>query len=144
MKLGDANALLSTTDAMAWANEFCRMYEVRRYFEDDSGLSEPVDDNAGLMLTWFANAICTGEMSGREQTLRDVEEGLAKSFHRFIREVDHEQLTKGWWAAARWHARRQLVTLRSSRFAAGLRGAARRGKLGRRPTQLSENRERVQ
>jgi len=41
----------ATTDAMAWAKEFCARFGV---VEDDG---TPVDDCPGLMVSWFANAI---------------------------------------------------------------------------------------
>lgn len=51
--------LHSTTDARVWAREFCRRFAVC------ADASEPVvDDQEGLMIAWFANAIETGRAAG--------------------------------------------------------------------------------
>jgi hypothetical protein len=54
----DALALLNTTDAQVWAREFCARFTM---FDLDG---ESVEDETGLMIAWFANAIETGRMAG--------------------------------------------------------------------------------
>lgn len=51
-------ALLSTTDAQAWAQEWCRIARKKEREGEDA-----IDE--GWMLTWFANAIETGREAGR-------------------------------------------------------------------------------
>jgi hypothetical protein len=46
------------TDAMLWAVEFCRLFQVTR--RDDG---KPMDE--GLMVGWFANALAAGELAPR-------------------------------------------------------------------------------
>lgn len=58
--------LHSTTRADVWAEEFCKLFTIQRRGSDDrpevSGIS---DDDQGLMIGWFANAIETGRDAGR-------------------------------------------------------------------------------
>jgi hypothetical protein len=53
------NGLLSTTDMMQWAEEFCRIFRGKVVGEDD------VDE--GLMVGWFANAFELGRGIGRKE-----------------------------------------------------------------------------
>ena len=52
------DALLGTTDAMKWAEDFGERFAVSRRRDLPPG--EPVDDQDGLMLGWFANAMQAG------------------------------------------------------------------------------------
>jgi len=54
----ETNALLETTDAQEWAQEFMRLFGDRR---------DEIDE--GLMISWFANAIETGRRAGEGQSL---------------------------------------------------------------------------
>ena len=56
--------LHSTTDAKVWAEEFCKLFTVI----DKNNLT--MDDQEGLMIGWFANAIEIGRGAG----LSEVEE----------------------------------------------------------------------
>lgn len=55
--------LHSTTRADIWAEEFCKLYTVRRR---DTG-DEISDYGEGTMIGWFANAIETGRRAGSTQ-----------------------------------------------------------------------------
>jgi hypothetical protein len=57
--------LLATTDAMVWAEEFCRIFAGYTVWEHDEG-HDGID--AGLMVAWFASAIETGRNFGRKET----------------------------------------------------------------------------
>jgi hypothetical protein len=50
---GLEHTLMNTTDAMVWAEEFCRIFngKVISMTEDDGGV------DAGTMVGWFANAM---------------------------------------------------------------------------------------
>ncbi len=54
----DSKKLLATTDAMVWAEEFCRAFSLY----DEDGV---IEDKEGLILGWFANAIEVGREAGR-------------------------------------------------------------------------------
>lgn len=58
------STLLDTTDAMAWAEEFCRIFDGRTI----TSVTHPNDDvDTGTMLTWFANAMAVGERQGAQE-----------------------------------------------------------------------------
>jgi hypothetical protein len=50
--------LINTTDAVVWAEEFCRIFD---------GKFVNTDVGQDVMLTWFANAIETGRNAGRKE-----------------------------------------------------------------------------
>ena len=61
--------LNDTTDAMAWAEEFCRIFDCFTIHRSDIEYADSdraVDE--GTMVTWFANAIETGRSAGRKET----------------------------------------------------------------------------
>ena len=59
--------LNDTTDAMVWAEEFCRIFNGHILRENAwSDLEGEV--TVGTMVTWFANAIETGRNAGRRET----------------------------------------------------------------------------
>ena len=53
------STLNDTTDAMVWAEEFCRIFN-GKFVNQDVGQD--------VMVTWFANAIETGRNAGRKET----------------------------------------------------------------------------
>ena len=54
--------LLGTTDAMVWAQEFCRIFDGRMI----TAATHPNEDvDVGTMLGWFANALETGINAGK-------------------------------------------------------------------------------
>lgn len=56
--MSDLNYLLDTTDAMVWAEAFCKQFEGERVAPtEDWGVVTP-----GLMVAWFANAMAAQEM----------------------------------------------------------------------------------
>lgn len=57
------STLNDTTDAMVWAEEFCRIFDGRTISAE-----EGVGIDLGTMLAWFANAIETGRNAGRKET----------------------------------------------------------------------------
>ena len=59
------NALLSTTNAAAWADEFCRRFKVGRRGGPEEG--DGANWDWGLMAGWFASAIETGRDAGRSE-----------------------------------------------------------------------------
>lgn len=64
------HTLLSTTDAMVWAEEFCRIFNGFRIMGGrvPGPGGDPLPDNTideGAMVGWFANAIETGVNQGR-------------------------------------------------------------------------------
>jgi hypothetical protein len=48
---------LPSFDAQDWAKAFCKIFIVSKI---DGHKTAPVDDQEGLMLTWFANALMRG------------------------------------------------------------------------------------
>lgn len=54
--------LLGTTDAMVWAEEFCRIFAGKeiRVHEADGAV------DVGTMVGWFANAMAVGEREGKQ------------------------------------------------------------------------------
>ena len=66
------HTLLATTDAMVWAQEFCRIFTGATIGSPPTGVNYSsghrwVDE--GTMLTWFANAIETGRSAGQGQVV---------------------------------------------------------------------------
>jgi len=67
------HTLLATTDAMVWAEEFCRIFDghvvvgSRTLQEIEHKNWTKLDE--GTMLTWFANAIETGRSAGQGQVV---------------------------------------------------------------------------
>ena len=60
--------LLSTTDAMVWAQEFCGLFDVTH-----TGCSPAEgDDSVGLMVGWFANAMCVA----KDQAMKPLREAI--------------------------------------------------------------------
>jgi hypothetical protein len=61
------STLNDTTDAMVWAEEFCRIFQGRLIITEDKpyGIGPGVDEST--MVTWFANAIETGRAAGRKE-----------------------------------------------------------------------------
>jgi hypothetical protein len=57
----------NSTDAKEWAETFCGLFGIRRYSPVGMGTND-VDDELGVMLGWFANAIETGRMAGEKKT----------------------------------------------------------------------------
>lgn len=57
--------LLDTTDAMAWAEEFCRLFDGWQVWAGGPDDRPQVVDES-LMITWFANAIETGRREGAQ------------------------------------------------------------------------------
>ena len=55
------------TDAVRWAEEFCRLFEVHRRWGKTA--FSPVDDQVGLMITWFANALQAGYTSAAHKDI---------------------------------------------------------------------------
>lgn len=53
------------TDAMRWAEEFCKLFGVYKVNEVEADNS----DQIGLMVTWFANAIEAGRDAGWYQAV---------------------------------------------------------------------------
>ena len=62
------STLNDTTDAMVWAEEFCRIFQGRLIITEDKpyGIGPGVDEST--MVTWFANAIEIGRNAGRKET----------------------------------------------------------------------------
>jgi hypothetical protein len=56
--------LHSTTDARVWADEFCKLFSVSHRVTEAQG---DVEDETGLMIGWFANAIEIGKDSERNK-----------------------------------------------------------------------------
>jgi hypothetical protein len=59
--------LLDTNDAMVWAEEFCRIFEVYVVHTSTDLTNAPrhfVDE--GTMVGWFANAMAVAESAGRK------------------------------------------------------------------------------
>jgi len=46
---------MGTDDAMTWAEEFCRIFNVSAHTDGDAVMT--TDDQVGLMVGWFANAM---------------------------------------------------------------------------------------
>lgn len=63
----EPKGLLATTDAMVWAQEFCRIFDGWQVWFDGPGDRPQIVDE-GLMVGWFANAIMVGYDSGRKAT----------------------------------------------------------------------------
>ena len=59
--------LNDTTDAMVWAEEFCRIFDGQSVWAGGPD-DRPANVNESLMVTWFANAIETGRNAGRKET----------------------------------------------------------------------------
>lgn len=57
--------LLDSTDAMVWAEEFCRIFMVAPKDGYPDGESAH-DWQRGLMVSWFANAMAVGEREGAQ------------------------------------------------------------------------------
>jgi hypothetical protein len=55
--------VLFTTDAHEWARAFCQ-----RFATVSRGSEADPDDDEGLMISWFANAIETGRLAGCKAT----------------------------------------------------------------------------
>ena len=62
-----SNELLSTTDAMVWAQEFCNMFHGYMVMKDGTPQSPMLTVDEGLMVGWFANAIMTGYHEGSQK-----------------------------------------------------------------------------
>lgn len=60
---GTVERLYATTDGMVWAEEFCKMFRVRRRWGLVSNAMTE-DAEVGLMVGWFANAIEVGRTAG--------------------------------------------------------------------------------
>jgi hypothetical protein len=61
------STLLETTDAMVWAEEFCRIfdgYDIRK--EELEGRTTPCVD-PGTMVGWFANAMAVAEREATQK-----------------------------------------------------------------------------
>jgi hypothetical protein len=59
--------LNDTTDAMVWAQEFCRIFSGRPVWSE--ALGTPASDlvvDEGTMVGWFANAMAVGEREGKQ------------------------------------------------------------------------------
>ena len=66
----DLIALLSTTEAHRWAEEFVKVFAVMRH--SDGGAMHPTHWQQDVMLAWFANAIEVGRDAGREEGRADT------------------------------------------------------------------------
>jgi hypothetical protein len=60
--------LLDTTDAMVWAEEFCKQFDNWMVRTEDT--SYPFRLDPGTMVAWFANAIETGRAHPDHTTLK--------------------------------------------------------------------------
>lgn len=60
--------LLNTVDAMVWAEEFDKLFQV--VSREDS---DPVDDGPGLMVGWFANAMAAQEIALQSRIGNEIE-----------------------------------------------------------------------
>lgn len=56
--------LHATTDARVWADEFCNLFTVIPRSDEQTPF-ESDNDELGLMIGWFANAIEVGRDAGR-------------------------------------------------------------------------------
>lgn len=59
--------LNDTTDAMVWAEEFCRIFN-GHILRENAWADLEGEVTVGTMVTWFANAIETGRNAGRRET----------------------------------------------------------------------------
>ena len=58
------STLLETTDAMVWAEEFCRIFDGRAI----TSVTHPNDDvDTGTMVGWFANAMAVAEREAAQK-----------------------------------------------------------------------------
>ena len=69
------HTLLGTTNAMVWAEEFCRIFNGKMIMSTDGMPDDPQDGrfsahyiDEGTMVGWFASAIETGRTFGRQET----------------------------------------------------------------------------
>lgn len=71
---------LPSFDAKDWAEAFCRRFMV---LHRDGHNTKPIDDDVGLMLTWFASALLRGfdEHAARMAAVGD-REGVASGSER--------------------------------------------------------------
>jgi hypothetical protein len=81
--LDPVSALLSTTDARAWAEDFCRRFAVCHL---DDPIGTTCADGVGLMLGWFANAIETGRAAGRDTG--PIVDQLRENLRRCVASLD--------------------------------------------------------
>lgn len=63
--------LTDTTDAMIWAEEFCRIFKGWTVTDVPQDVQGVVDQ--GGMVAWFASAIETGRNAGRKETCPHTE-----------------------------------------------------------------------
>jgi hypothetical protein len=66
--------LLSTSDAMVWAEEFVRTF-YGRTIASQCDVADGVDE--GTMVGWFANAMCVAERDAYERGWREANDRLA-------------------------------------------------------------------
>ena len=80
------HTLLSTDDAMVWAEEFCRIFAGYTVWEHDEG-HDGID--AGLMVAWFANAMQTAVNQYERRKLH--EKGELTETEQFLQrwDMDH-------------------------------------------------------
>lgn len=79
----DEVKLRNTTDAMVWAEEFCGTFSIYT----DEGV---VEDKAGLMVGWFANAIETARMEQAKASVVERERlrGLVEFLWDLLDDID--------------------------------------------------------
>ena len=79
------HTLLGTTDAMIWAEEFCRIFDSKVIMPQGlaqvRGVTDAVDE--GTMVGWFANAIEVGRSAGQGQvvTAQTNDDGTISLIH---------------------------------------------------------------
>jgi hypothetical protein len=79
------HTLLSTDDAMVWAEEFCRIFAGYTVWEHDEG-HDGID--AGLMVAWFANAMQTAVNQYERRKLH--EKGELTETEQFLQRWDED------------------------------------------------------
>lgn len=71
MKIVTDHTLMSTTNAMVWAEEFCRIFD-SYVIVNAPGFQSPLDDgpsevDPGTMVGWFANAMAVAEREAAQK-----------------------------------------------------------------------------